>query len=105
MKASIAALALASLAESAAITIGNETVESKPDGKAFTLNQIANSKFTAHDGPKAFMRAHMKYGQKLPPTVMSAVQKNAKIRAKFQAITQGNSTMITSPGPCFLTAH
>ncbi|KAK2616485.1 hypothetical protein QQS21_000527 [Conoideocrella luteorostrata] len=93
MKATIAAVYLAALAEGTATggrakpsTPGSKTP--KPGGKSFTLHQIENKNFKGHDGAKALMHAHMKYAQKLPDEVSKAVQSNPDLRIKLTALTQ-----------------
>ncbi|KAG5982044.1 hypothetical protein E4U55_002392 [Claviceps digitariae] len=94
MKASIAAAAVfVALTEGSVTGAWKASTQEKPapnlGGKQFTLNQIANSNFSGRDGAMAFMRAHLKYAQKLPDSVMKAVNVNPQLHSKFAALSQG----------------
>ncbi|KAG5951503.1 hypothetical protein E4U53_002952 [Claviceps sorghi] len=90
MKVCIAATVCAALAEGAATGTWNSSTHqlqaSKSSGKEFTLQQIKNTNFTGRDGAMAFMRAHMKYAQKLPDSVLKAVNINVGLRIKLKAL-------------------
>ncbi|EFY87608.1 hypothetical protein J3459_008564 [Metarhizium acridum] len=93
MKATIAAIVLALLAEGAVV---GERVDAAPqapaprtNGRSFTLHQVVNNNFQGHDGPTSFLRAHFKYAQKLPDYLSKLVEINPNFRIKFGAASQG----------------
>ncbi|KAG6053752.1 hypothetical protein E4U17_004391 [Claviceps sp. LM77 group G4] len=99
MKASLAAILLAALAEGALTGAWNSSTTKESQGSQvpesvdnqFTLTQIRNEGFTGRDGPMAFMRAHMKYAQKLPDPVLEAVNSSSELRMKYTALRQKGS--------------
>ncbi|KAG6188518.1 hypothetical protein E4U22_000498 [Claviceps purpurea] len=100
MKASLAAILLAALAEGAVTGAWNSSTQesqesqlSESGGKEFTLTQVKNEGFTGRDGPMAFMRAHMKYTQKLPDFVLEAVNSSSELGMKYAAFSQVGKQM------------
>ncbi|KAG5921700.1 hypothetical protein E4U42_005733 [Claviceps africana] len=93
MKVWIAATVYAALVEGAVTgTRSSSTQESqlsKPSSRGFTLQQIKNRNFSGPDGPMAFIRAHMKYAQKLPDSVSKAINVNVGLRMKFTTLHKG----------------
>lgn len=96
MKATLAALALACLAEGAVPAPRAEASKSPSGGKTFTLRQIQNGRFQGHDAPMSFVRAHMKYAQALPPQLSRAIEINPELNSKFLALTQQPSKLTLS---------
>ncbi|KAJ6446737.1 malate/L-lactate dehydrogenase [Purpureocillium lavendulum] len=90
MKASVAILALALLAEGA---VHGPRVESAPsvkgnrEGKTFSLAQVPNQNFKGLDVPAAFMKAHLRYGDALPAALSRAVKKDPALMTKFKALS------------------
>ncbi|KAG6024624.1 hypothetical protein E4U40_003172 [Claviceps sp. LM458 group G5] len=98
MKASLAAILLAALAEGAVTGAWNSSTEESQGSQVsesidsqFTLTQIRNEGFTGQDGPMAFMRAHMKYAQKLPDPVLEALNSSSELRVKYATFSQRGS--------------
>ncbi|KAG5957752.1 hypothetical protein E4U58_005681 [Claviceps cyperi] len=98
MKASLAVILLAALAEGAVMGAWNSSTEASQGSQVFesvdnqfTLMQIKNEGFTGRDGPRAFMRAHLKYAQKLPDSVLEAVNSSYEVRMKYAAFSQMGS--------------
>ncbi|KAG6000305.1 hypothetical protein E4U21_005613 [Claviceps maximensis] len=96
-KASIAAAAVVvALAEGAVTGARDSSIPERqasvPAGKEFTLHQIENKHFAGRDGAMAFIRAHMKYAQKLPDSVLVAVNANPQLRIKFATAVQDGKT-------------
>ncbi|KAG6103636.1 hypothetical protein E4U31_002670 [Claviceps sp. LM219 group G6] len=98
MKASLLVILLAALAEGAVMGAWNSSTEASPESQVsesvnnqFTLTQIKNEGFTGRDGPMAFMRAHMKYAQKLPESVLEAFNSSSELLMKYAALSQMGS--------------
>lgn len=98
MKASLAVILLAALAEGAVMGAWNSSTEASPGSQVsesvdnqFTLTQIKNEGFTGRDGPMSFMRAHMKYAQKLPESVLEAFNSSSELLMKYAALSQMGS--------------
>ncbi|TWU75733.1 hypothetical protein ED733_000381 [Metarhizium rileyi] len=90
MKATTAAVLLAALVDNAiAEGVTGNTPQArtpKANGKSFTLDQVENKNFKGHDGPMSFLRAHIKYAQKLPDYLSKVVEKNPALRLKFSLL-------------------
>ncbi|KAG6012912.1 hypothetical protein E4U43_007586 [Claviceps pusilla] len=106
MKASIAATVFVVLAEGAVTgtwdssTTREQQASKSGGGKEFSLHQIKNRRFTGRDGVMAFARAHLKYTQKLPDSLLKAINVNSQLRSKFAALNLGGvrgGTVQTQP--------
>ncbi|PHH75949.1 hypothetical protein CDD82_4212 [Ophiocordyceps australis] len=88
MKAVLLSLALASLAESAALSTApsSPSDNQQPGNKAFTLEQITNSGYKGHDALAAFLKAYMKYGKGLPADLQRALDSNKVLKQKYQSL-------------------
>ncbi|KAG6065084.1 hypothetical protein E4U32_007777 [Claviceps aff. humidiphila group G2b] len=98
MRVSLAVILLAALAEGAVMGAWNSSTEASPGSQVsesvdnqFTLTQIKNEGFTGRDGPMSFMRAHMKYAQKLPESVLEAFNSSSELLMKYAALSQMGS--------------
>lgn len=101
MKATLVAVLLAALAEGAAVdgSAGppRRHQAPKPGGKTFTINQIVNKNFKGPDGPLSYMSAYLKFAEKLPAELLSALEDDPDLRIKFGAFLQG---MLFFHGSC-----
>ncbi|PHH66144.1 hypothetical protein CDD81_207 [Ophiocordyceps australis] len=88
MKVALLSLALASLAESVALSTGpsSPSQNQQPGNKAFTLEQITNTGYKGHDALAAFLKAHMKYGKGLPTELQRALDSNKGLKQKYQSL-------------------
>ncbi|KAK9435785.1 aspartic proteinase [Metarhizium brunneum] len=112
MKATIAAIALAILADGA---VARERVDKAPqapapgtNGRSFTLNQVQNKDFQGHDGPMSFLRAHFKYAKKLPDYLSKLVEIDPNFRIKFGLGSQADGqigTVLADPTPLVDTQY
>ncbi|KHN99727.1 aspartic proteinase [Metarhizium album ARSEF 1941] len=106
MKATLAAVVLAILADGAAV--GERTnaapQEGAPrtNGTSFSLNQVRNQDFQGHNGAVAFLRAHFKYADSLPDHLSKLVQDTPDFRLKAGWSGQGGQTGSVLASPSFL---
>ncbi|POR32812.1 Endothiapepsin [Tolypocladium paradoxum] len=100
MKATLAAFALACLAQGAVPAPRADSSGSADGGKTFSLSQIQNGLFQGHDAPVAFLKAHIKYAQALPPQLSRAIELNLDLKSKFLALTLQQAWLTrTADGP------
>ncbi|RCI15358.1 putative aspartyl protease [Ophiocordyceps polyrhachis-furcata BCC 54312] len=66
----------------------------------FTLEEVRNENFKGHDAVNSFVKAHLKYGDSLPPQMSQALENNPDLRLRFATLynaTQRGTVKSTAP--------
>ncbi|PFH63203.1 hypothetical protein XA68_16642 [Ophiocordyceps unilateralis] len=81
------AVAAAALTFPAECAVPERRADSPGQGNTrFTLAEVQNKEFRGHDAVNAFVKAHLKFGDKMPPQMSRALENNPDLKSRFSAM-------------------